>query len=172
VDLIELTDERGAYLLVTCEDGKEFLIDAEDKAVLGDYVWKVYAPYENTQYVYRLGGPRDETILLHRLIMGSPVGLTVDHRDWNGLNCRRYNLRACTLAQNIMSRSNKARSSSGGRRGVYKSGKRFEALFRHAGKLYSLGRFDTADEAAIRWDQEAIAKRGEFAVLNFPRDTL
>lgn len=32
-------------------------------------------------------------ILLHRYVMGDPLGLIVDHKDRNRLNCCRYNLR-------------------------------------------------------------------------------
>ena len=42
------------------------------------------------------------TVYLHRWLLDAPAGLEVDHRNGNGLDNRRENLRLCTHAQNAV----------------------------------------------------------------------
>jgi HNH endonuclease len=49
--------------------------------------------------------------LLHHFIVGKKDGLEVDHRDGNGLNDRKSNLRHVTHIKNILNRKYKLSSS-------------------------------------------------------------
>ena len=44
---------------------------------------------------------------LHRIIMGEPEGMIVDHKNRNGYDNRKSNLRICTQAENNMNKSSK-----------------------------------------------------------------
>ena len=91
--------------------GKFALVDAEDYYRLAKYNWCASKAVGNTSYAtgYRGG----KTIKMHRLIMGAPDHLVVDHIDHNGLNNTKANLRLCTIAQNSQNRaSNKDTSSA------------------------------------------------------------
>ncbi len=164
-------DEHGAYLVVESADGYLFLIDVDDRAVLGDHVWKVYCRDPNCMYIYRRGGNcKGGIVLLHREIMKAPSDLTVDHRDWDGLNCRRHNLRFATSAQNKAYTRNRKRGVSGIRGAYPTENGRFYSCASLNGKVVYLGTFDTAEEAGRARDASILAVRGEFAVLNFPQN--
>lgn len=115
---------------------------------------------------------------MHRLIMGFPKHMVVDHIDGDGLNNRRSNLRLVTRAQNNRkSNSVLPRHNKSGFRGVCleKSSKKWCAFIRTADvnrKQTRIGRFKTAEEAARAYDQAAKKFHGEFATLNFPEELL
>lgn len=92
----------------------------------------------------------------------------VDHRDGDGLNNRRDNLRACSQSENNMAFRRKAAGKSSSFRGV--SFCRQTGLWRasvsHGGKLKQLGRFHNQKEAAKVRDNYAKNLHGPFASLN------
>ena len=165
-------DDRGVFLRVTCSRGREFLIDAPDRDFLEARQWFVYRPKkaEPNEYVVRRA-PQSRLVLLHREIMNAPKGMEVDHRDSDGLNNRRYNMRVVTQGQNRFNTRYRI-IASGGYRGVsdLRNG-RYAAIISLSGKLKYLGTFDDPIEAALVWDAAALSHRGaEFARLNFPTD--
>ncbi len=111
---------------------------------------------------------RAGSVYLHRVI-GSRIGIIgdVDHRDRDGLNCRRENLRAATHAQNMTNRRMQKNNKSGFR-GVSRWGKIWQAHIQANGRQHNLGRFESPDLAARAYDRAARVLHGEFAVLNFP----
>src|SRR5439155_12074730 len=50
---------------------------------------------------------------LHRFIMNAEPGQCVDHRNFNGLDCRKENMRLCTKRQN--QQHSRKRRTMGGR---------------------------------------------------------
>jgi hypothetical protein len=122
-----------------------------------------------TRYVTsRIGfGLSGRVILLHRLLLECPPDKIVDHRNRDGLDNRRSNLRIATKSTNMMNSAR--RKSSTGFRGV-KSMDRGDFMCQcgfNGRKIYG-GRHATAEDAARAYDRLAIDLHGEFAVLNFP----
>ena len=106
-------------------------------------------------------------IFLHRAIVGAPSGLDVDHRDNNGLNNSRQNLRVATRIQN--SRNSRPRMSCSSKyKGVYWSrvAGKWAAYINFEKERYHLGLFVDEDSAAAAYNEAAIKMFGEFACVN------
>ena len=150
---------------VTLSNGETVVVDDADRDLVMAYRWWP-AKKRRTTYAYTQVGRK--TIYMHRLIMGEPEGLVVDHVDDNGLNNRRSNLRVATHAQN-MARQRSFCAGPGGFRGVYRarSGRFVARVEVGNGKAYHhLGTFDTAEQAARAYNQKASEVFGSFARLN------
>jgi hypothetical protein len=103
--------------------------------------------------------------LMHRLLVQTDQ--LIDHKDGNGLNNQRANLRACTNAQNQHNRKPQNNNTTGykGVKLEKRTGK-YEAYIITNGRAKSLGTFLTKHDAALAYNRAAIALRGEFARLN------
>jgi hypothetical protein len=100
-------------LCIELTGGAVALVDAEDLLLVARYRWHLYQHPDGLQYAVahnRFAGRRF-TIWLHRLITMVGPSRVVDHRDGNGLDCRKRNLRPCEHVQNLwnakLSRANK-----------------------------------------------------------------
>lgn len=122
-------------------------VDAEQ----AQYLWHI----DGAGYAARQIDGRWER--LHRVLMGLSRGdgKEVDHLDGDPLNNRRSNLVIATRAENCQNVGSRRRDLP---RGVYRAPwGRFYAQVKHRGVKYSLGHYDTPDEAAA----VATAKREE-----------
>lgn len=104
---------------------------------------------------------------MHRHILGLGGGHSQipDHRDRDGLNNTRENLR---LADHSLNRANGRASRNGKFKGVFlrKKDGRYRAIIQIAGVRRHLGCFDTPEAAARAYDAAAEAGFGEFALTN------
>jgi hypothetical protein len=113
---------------------------------------------------------RIKTMYLHREIMQAPKGLLVDHKNNDGLDNRRANLRLATHSQNGCNRPRKKNGSSRFKGVIFlKDRKRWSARLKKNGKHIFLGNFKNEIDAARVYDEAAKQYHGEFACLNFPK---
>jgi hypothetical protein len=114
-------------------------------------------------YAYNLIYAESSNVGLHRKILGKAATEYIDHKDHDGTNNRRTNLRPCSHGQNLS--NGRYRPGYSGFRGVRvdHSG-RWRARIAHC----HLGTFATPEEAARAYDAAATKYFGEFATLNFP----
>lgn len=148
--------------------GKFAVIDASDLHIVAGFEWHVGRKRELDYAESIING---RTVLMHRLLMNAEQGDDVDHRDSNGLNNVRSNLRVCTRQQNMMNRR-KLKIGSSRYKGVClsKPGRTrpWLASIKINRKSKNLGWHATEEDAARAYDKSAKELFGEFAHLNFP----
>ena len=141
------------------------LVDDEDYQYLGSFNWCVMKN-RNTFYAgraIRIDG-RQTSQLMHNAIMN---GKGIDHRDMNGLNNQKSNLRFCTISQNQMNKRKKINCTSI-YKGVYfeKANKKWRARIKINGKAIHLGYFMSEVDAAKAYNEKAAELFGKFTNLN------
>ena len=141
------------------------LVDDEDFERVIKYKWHLDKG-RNTFYARtNINGKK---IRMHRFICNvENKSILIDHKDCNGLNNVKSNLRVCNMSKNE-GNSYKKRISSSKYKGVtwYKPYKKWRSQIMYNYKNYNLGYFETETEAAIRYNQQALIFFGEFARIN------
>lgn len=148
------------------------LIDDEDFDRVSQYKWCVDNK-GNTSYAVRgfdLNG-KNFILKMHIYIMGWQGGkIQIDHKDLNGLNNQKSNLRICEQFENgrnsPMKKNNKC-----GYKGVYfsKQKQKWTAEIKAHGAPKNLGTFNDPINAALAYDWAAEKHHGSFARINFPQ---
>jgi len=148
--------------LIPLTQGKFVKVDDEDYEYLNQWKWQA-AKGARTYYAVRTDySSTKKKIYLHKILIDSEY---VDHKDTDGLNCQKNNLRPCTKTEN---NRNKKASGLSQYLGVSfkRETKKWVARIMVNGKAIHLGYFNTDKEAAIAYDKAAIVHFGEFANLN------
>ncbi len=155
--------------LIPLTKGYFAMVDDADFKWLSSVKWHSKVK-RNTVYAERtfFENGKKVTLKMHRAIMSvTDKDVFIDHRDGNGLNNSRDNLRVCTNSQNIMNAGSYAGSSSRFK-GVYRIEKTNKWLSNISvnGRLTHIGLFENEEDAARNWNKFAKEHRGEFAKLN------
>lgn len=108
------------------------------------------------------------TTSIHRYIVGAKRGEWTDHRNGNGMDDRRANLRIITPAQNVWnSRADRGCRGGSSFKGVRRWGAdRWHAKIKVGGRERHLGTYDTQEAAALAYNDAAREAWGEYAWLN------
>lgn len=113
--------------------------------------------------IYARGKFGNKRKALHRVIMDAPPDKQVDHRDGNGLNCRRANLRIATSQQNRFNCGASANNRAGIKGAAAAPYDRWKAQIQIGGRQTYLGTFDTPEEAGAAYIAAAESLHGDFA---------
>ena len=103
------------------------------------------------------------SLRLHKIIINGNI---IDHKNHNGFDNRKENLRLCTHAENM--RNRKYTQNNSGYKGVYfdKDRNKYRMSIKKDGKQYFGGRYDNIIKAAKAYNNKAKELFGEFAYLN------
>jgi hypothetical protein len=144
--------------------GKDILIDDEYYDEFSKIRWFI----NSNGYAVRNIDTKQK--YMHRIIMGEPQVLIVDHKNRNKLDNRKSNLRLATRQQNQANRNKTRKPSTSKYIGVCfnKVNKKWNAFIHSKYMHKSLGTFRCETRAAIAYDNAAKIYHGEFANLNFP----
>lgn len=145
------------------------LVDDDDFDYINQWNWhlsivkrKLYAK----RFDYSTG--KRVSISMHATILGKVDGFEIDHKDGDGLNNQRSNLRYSTHVQNIRNRKIGINNKTG-YKGVTLHRGKIRAQIGYERHYIHIGYFETFEEAAKAYDNKAIELFGEFAMTNYPR---
>lgn len=146
---------------VALTHGLVALVDASDLSLVAGKTWHARPRRDGKgHYAVSSGGTR-----MHRLLMGAWDERIVDHRDGDGLNNRRENLRVGTQSGNSVNR----RTTPGPYlRGTRPKNGKWQAYIKFQGKQRSLGYYATEQEAHDAYLAEAARMHGEWMPLPPP----
>jgi len=157
---------------IALNGGMVALIDDGDFNLVNSYTWR---SVKHRKTFYAVASPyvngKQTTVRMHRLILGLVGKELCDHKNGNGLDNQRHNLRSCSSVSNSQNRRVAGCDGYKGvrhRRNRSKRGtKPWVARITVGGKTQFLGCFASAEEAARAYDEAAKSLFGEFAVTNF-----
>lgn len=140
--------------VIPLSDGRTTTIDDYDYETLSKHNWFAWAGRHTTYAVAAVRGMGN--VRMHRLILGllgKDRRIIVDHRDGNGLNNTRGNLRICTISGNLHGVMRGPRGKSG-YRGVswHKATGKWAARISLGGKRLNIGLFNSEIDAAYAYD--------------------
>lgn len=177
-----IISENGGEIWVQLPTGEKTVIAVEDKWILEKFpLWGITGSKSRYVFAERSFNTEysivRERVYLHRLIigLGPRNNSNVDHKDRDRLNNRRSNLRICSNIQNM---ANVAAKNGKRYKGVFldkrKALKKPHSSYisyidaKNAGirKRKYLGRFKTAEQAAVAYNKAAKEIHGEFAFQN------
>lgn len=157
---------EGDYAFVPLTKGFEAKIDAADIDLVSGFCW--HAHQNTTALIYARRtvrkGEATSVVLMHREIIGAPNNILVDHKDGNGLNNTRANLRTASPLMNNRNAGLRSDSSSGLKGVTFEArAKKWGARIRVNGKLHFLGYFGNPEDAHAAYCDAARKHFGEFA---------
>ncbi|MGA2915023.1 MAG: HNH endonuclease signature motif containing protein [Sedimentisphaerales bacterium] len=161
----------SAYRKIYLTNGMVAKVSQRDFENVNQYKWR--AKKNSTEDLFyairieRINGA-EKHFRMHRVIMNPPSGFVVDHKDGDGLNNTRDNLRIVTIAQNTYNMSKRSGTSSI-YKGVHREKRngRYRAMISYRGYVIRLGSFENEIDAAKAYDDAAKDLFGEYAKLNF-----
>lgn len=136
-------------------------VDDADLAVVAPYSWCRHQR-KGSKTIYARAVVEGSKTLMHRLLL--PDTKEVDHRNGNGLDNRRENLRPATRSQN-QANIGLLSSNTSGFKGVTWDAERgrWKALIVVHGKRIKLGRFLNKEDAARVYAAASVKYFSEFA---------
>jgi hypothetical protein len=159
--------------ILILNEGVEVLVSDEDYYFTEDLPLRTIHGSHSSKLISYLN--QGITYYLHVEIArraGLDCSNEIDHRDLNYLNNQRENLRAATKSQNQQNQE-KPKNNTSGFKGVTRCKQTglWQARIWVNGRPISLGRHLSAEIAAGVYDHFAREYHGEFARLNFPKES-
>lgn len=149
--------------------GFKAIIDSEDAYLIKDFKWVADVRRHGLVYVkaVKIISGKQRSYYLHRLVMQAKKGTIIDHKNHNGLDNRKVNLRLATPSQNLSNKRHLLKTSS-----IYKgvcfdkTHRRWVARIKVNNKTKKIGTFTSEVEAALAYNSHVKQLHGEFGILN------
>jgi len=155
---------------IPLSQGKVALVDDEDYEWLMQWKWhaKICGKTWYAERSIRKGLITTKTYM-HRLILSTPKGFETDHRNHDGLDNRRDNLRVCTASENRHNQLLQPKKKSSYFKGIIWNKRllKWESRIHVNCKNIYLGSFASEIDATLAYDEAAKKYFGEFAYTNF-----
>jgi hypothetical protein len=153
---------EGDIAIVPLTQGYEAVIDATDVPLIDGKNWHSYIAKSFRYAVTNVAGEDGvrRHLRMHTAITGFPM---TDHRDGDGLNNRRSNLRDVTFVENNQNARKRADNTSG-YKGVTWNNRlgKWHAAIRAHNVRHHLGYFDTPEAAHAAYANASARLHGEF----------
>jgi hypothetical protein len=141
-------------------NGASFIFDKIDLTLIKKHTWSIARGHIRTVI-------NGKTRYLHRLLLGAPSTVEIDHINQNKLDNRRCNLRLASHFQNQQNRGRRIDNTSGFKGVCYlKKQNCFVAYINAFGKREYLGYYKKAVDAGRAYDKAALRVHKEYACLN------
>ena len=146
--------------------GFETQVDDENFDWLNSFTWRV-SKQGNMLYAHTGDQRYGNFNSMHEMVLGMYPGFEVDHKDRNGLNNQKENLRHATHAQNNANKPAQVNNESG-YKGVswHIAAQKWIAQLTVNKQHHYLGLFDKKEDAALAYNAKAKKLLGEFAFQN------
>jgi DNA-dependent RNA polymerase auxiliary subunit epsilon len=151
---------------------KYALVSDVDYERVSQFNWYANKGYK-TYYAQRkqtISPNKEKTVSMHRFILSAPLGTFIDHKNRNGLDNRRMNLRFVSGSDNQKNKVVNYEGKSSKYKGVSFDKTRKKNIWKTTIKLNRksiwIGRFKDEKEAAQAYNIAALKYFGEFARPN------
>lgn len=145
------------------------LVDEDDFLKLNRISWHLQSTSSGIYYAATAlkSGKQRHNANMHQMVLPLPKGLQVDHKNRNGLDNRRDNLRAASPSQNHANqRTQKTNKWHSRFKGVTQRRNGWRAAIKINSKTKYLGDYRNEIDAARAYDEAALEYFGEFARTN------
>lgn len=154
----------GDVAIVPLTRGYEAVVSLGDLPIVERFNWSaLVAPTKVYAMRTECKDGKKRTIYMHRAISNALPGVLVDHRDSDGLNNQRSNLRFATFAENARNQR-LSKENPSGFRGVswHMASKKWQAQIKFNRKRIPLGMFSDPAEAHAAYCKASAMYHGEF----------
>ena len=159
--------------LIPLTKGRFAIVDDVDFDRVNEFKWHTREKQKGSPIVYAVreinfGGGKRIFQRMHHFILGVESSQKIDHRDGDGLNNMRGNIRPCTNQQNSANQSLRDCNTSGFK-GVSwcEPMKGWRARIKTNRKEICFGPYQQPHQAAVLYDFFAISMFGDFAKTNY-----
>jgi hypothetical protein len=154
----------GTMKRIELTQGKYATVDDVDYEKVSQHKWWAQQSNLSDHLWYAMTKIDTQVVSLHRFLMECPKG-EVDHKDGDGLNNRRANLREVTKTQQRMNQK-RFKNNQSGFKGVRWEANKWRARIGVNNKHIHLGRFENKLDAAKAYNDAAQKYFGQYARLN------
>jgi hypothetical protein len=155
---------------IILKNGMKALVDDEDYERLSKYKWSAWRRKgQELWYALRSnqnGESRYSRKMEHIILGDIPIGMIVDHKNGDGLDNRKDNLRFATYSQNSAN-TKKHKNGKLKYKGIFKFRNKYGAKITKNGERIIAGYYSNQFYAALAYDKKARELFGEFARTNF-----